>query len=64
MNDKASWAKFRMPTWEEDISLNHDSTTSFNNFPSPAEMPIEEFKPGGILTNELLGGVSLADYVT
>lgn len=63
MDDQASWAKFRMPTWEQDISLNHDSTAPFNNFPSPAEMPIEEFKPGGVLPDDLLGGVPLADYI-
>ncbi len=52
-----------MPTWEDDISLNHDSTTPFNNFPSPAEMPIEEFKMSDVLTEELLGGKPLAEFV-
>lgn len=63
MNDKARWANFRMPTWEEDISLNHDSTKPFNNLPSPSEMPIEEFKPGNLLTDELLKGRPLAEFV-
>jgi len=61
--NNSGWSNFRMPTWEEDISLNHDSTSPFNNFPSPAEMPIEEFKMGDVLTEELLGGQTLAQYV-
>lgn len=63
MTDKAAWANFRMPTWEDDISLNHDSTAPFNNFPSPSEMPIEEFRMGDLLTEEMLDGIPLADYI-
>jgi SAM-dependent methyltransferase len=63
MNDKANWAKFRKPTWEDDISLNQDSTDPFENLPSPAEMPIEEFKMGDVLTEELLNGRPLAEFV-
>ena len=62
-SNSTSWSKFRMPTWEDDISLNHDSTTPFNNFPAPAEMPIEEFKLGDVLTPEMLGGKSLEEFV-
>jgi SAM-dependent methyltransferase len=63
VNDNSNWSEFREPTWEGDISLNHDSITPFENFPSPSEMPIEEFKPGDVLTEELLNGTPLADYV-
>ncbi|MDG1511450.1 MAG: class I SAM-dependent methyltransferase [Mariniblastus sp.] len=63
MNQESNWANFRMPTWEDDISLNHDSTTPFNNFPSPSEMPIEEFKANDVLTPDLLGDTPLEDFV-
>ncbi len=63
MKDKQDWAKFRMPTWEEDISLNHDTCDPFENFPPPCEIPIEEFRLGDVLPEELLGGIPLADYV-
>lgn len=63
MNRNSNWANFRMPTWEEDISLNHDSVEPFKNFPSPSEMPIEEFRMDELLTDELLDGKSLGDYV-
>lgn len=63
MNEKMAWAQFRMPTWEDDVSLNHDSLEPFNNFPSPSEMPIEEFRPDVFLPDELLDGQLIADYV-
>ena len=64
MTDNAKeWAKFRMPTWEEDISLNHDSLAPFENSPPPCEIPIEEFKLGDLLSEELLGGKPLSEFV-
>ncbi|MFT5300857.1 MAG: SAM-dependent methyltransferase [Mariniblastus sp.] len=63
MNDSADWAKFRMPTWEEDISINHDSTAPFENFLAPCEMPIEEFRHKDVLPDELTGGIPIADFV-
>ena len=63
MNANHPWSEFRMPTWEEDISLNHDSTAAFENDPPPSEIPIEEFNYPDILPDELLGGVPLADYI-
>lgn len=63
MSDKAIWNKFRMPTWEEDISLNHDSTTPFENAPPPSEIPLEEFKTGYLLPEELLEGRPLSEFI-
>ena len=63
MNDKQAWGDFRKPTWEEDISLNHDSVDPFENYPSPSEMPLQEFQLGDVLPEELLGGIPLADFV-
>jgi len=63
MNETADWAKFRMPTWEEDISLNHDSLGPFDNSPPPGEIPIEEFKTGEVLPIELLEGRPLEEFI-
>ena len=62
-NLTADWSKFRMPTWEEDISRNHDSHEPFNNFPPPAEIPIEDFDPGEVLPIELLEGRPLEEFI-
>lgn len=63
MNEKSAFDQFRMPTWENDISLHHDSTEPFHNFPSPSEMPFEEFRPQIFLPEEIMAGQTLADYV-
>lgn len=53
-----------MPTWEEDISLNHDSTEPFQNSIPPCEMPIEEFKVrDNVLPEELLEGKPLTEFI-
>ena len=52
-----------MPTWEEDISLNHDSTDPFVNDPPPCEIPLEEFRASDVLPEELLQGTPLADFI-
>ena len=62
MNENA-WSQFRKPTWEEDISLNHDTTDEFENFPPPAEMDLSEFKSWDVLPDELLNGRSIAEFV-
>jgi SAM-dependent methyltransferase len=61
--DRSAWAQFRMPTWEDDISLNHSSQAPFENLPAPCEMDASEFKPGARLTEELLAGKSIMDFV-
>lgn len=63
MNNPSPWSDFRMPTWEEDISLNHDTTDEFRNEPPPCEIPIEQFRASDVLPEELLGGVPLAEYI-
>ena len=63
MNETSDWSKFRMPTWEEDISLNHDSTKPFHNSPPPCEIPIEDFNTSGVLPDEFLGGRPLEEFV-
>ena len=63
INETADWSKFRKPTWEEDISLNHDSLEPFHNSPPPAEIPIEEFHTGDALPLELLGGRPLEEFI-
>lgn len=62
-NESSDWSKFRMPTWEEDISLNHDSLATFYNSQPPAEIPIEEFKHADVLPKELLGGRPLEEFI-
>ncbi|MDG1872660.1 MAG: class I SAM-dependent methyltransferase [Mariniblastus sp.] len=63
MNDKAAWSKFRMPTWEDDISLNHDSLAPFENSPPPTEIPVEKFKTADVLPEELLEGRPLSEFI-
>ena len=63
MNQTPDWARFRMPTWEEDISLNHDTLEPFHNSPPPSEIPIEKFNAKGVLTPELLGGRPLEEFI-
>ena len=63
MSETVDLAKFRMPTWEEDISLNHDSLKPFFNSPPPTDIPIEEFKTGEVLPIELLGGRPLEEFI-
>lgn len=63
MTDNSNFSNFRMPTWEEDISLNHDSLAPFENGPAPCDMPEEEFKQWDILPDDLLGGKPLMDFV-
>ena len=63
MSETPDLSKFRMPTWEEDISLNHDSLEPFDNSPPPTEIPIEEFKTGDVLPIELLGGRPLEEFI-
>jgi SAM-dependent methyltransferase len=61
--DSLSFSEFRKPTWEEDISLHHDPAGSFENAPPPCEMPLEAFNVPSYVTEKLLNGRSLADYV-
>lgn len=56
-------ANFRKPTWEEDISLNHDTTDPFVNDPPPCEIALEEFKTGDVLPTELLGDTPLETFI-
>lgn len=58
-----AFSNFRMPTWEEDISLNHQGTELFENGVSPSEMPREAFEVTNLLTPELLAGVPLDDFI-
>ncbi len=58
-----NWSKFRMPTWEEDISRNHDTLKPFENSSAPCDIPIENFKLGDFLPKELLGGKSLLEFI-
>jgi SAM-dependent methyltransferase len=58
-----AWAKFRMPTWEQDFSLNHHSIEPFQNGPAPYELPFETFEVWSLLTADLLGDKSLNDYL-
>ena len=62
-HDQVSWKNFRMPTWEEDISLNHHSVEPFENLPAPNQMPREAFNIVSQLTEELLEGVALDQYI-
>lgn len=64
MNETKDWANFRMPTWEEDISLNHDSHEPFKNLPPPTEIPIKEFRTGNVLPIELLKGQPLEEFIS
>jgi SAM-dependent methyltransferase len=57
------WAKFRMPTWEEDISLNHNSQVPFENRPAPSMMAREAFNVNSQLTAELLKSDSLDTFI-
>ncbi len=61
--DQSSWAQFRMPTWEGDISLNHNSKAPFKNTMPPAEMPREDFNVASRLTEDLMNGIPLEEYV-
>ena len=63
MVNSQEWSEFRKPTWEEDISLNHDSTDPFENEPAPSEIPIEEFRHFDVCPEELLGGQPIASFV-
>ena len=36
-NPNQDFLSFRMPTWEEDISREHDSQLPFENAPAPSE---------------------------
>lgn len=56
-------ANFRMPTWEEDISLNHHSIDPFQNGQGPGEMPREAFQVWSLLTTDLLGKKLLDDFL-
>ena len=62
--DHNAWAKFRMPTWEDDISLNHNSNLPFENTIAPCEMPRKDFNLPSQLKPDLLGDRSLESYLT
>lgn len=57
------FSQYRMPTWEEDISRHHNSLKPFRNAPAPSEMPLEFFNRRSRLTDELLDGTPLSDFV-
>jgi SAM-dependent methyltransferase len=61
--DQSPASNFRMPTWEEDISLNHHFDEPFENGPSPSEMPRDAFQVWSLLTDELLGSKTLDDFL-
>ncbi|MEM9941851.1 MAG: class I SAM-dependent methyltransferase [Planctomycetota bacterium] len=52
-----------MPKWEDDISLNHDSTDEFDNLPAPAEMAIDAFLKLKPLPADLIGDRSIESFV-
>ena len=63
---ESDFLQFRMPTWEEDISLNHNSVAPFKNHPAPSEMPLQAFahyRNISQLTDELLDGTPVEDFV-
>ena len=60
---KTDFASFRMPTWEEDISRNHDSQEPFENLPAPCEMPRDAFNVPNHVTLDLLDGASIEDFI-
>lgn len=57
------FSEFRSPTWEEDISRNHDSDAPFVNAIPPNQMPLEAFNAASRITDELLGGRPLAEFI-
>ncbi len=61
-NDRQSFLRFRKLKWEDDISLNHDSTEPFENAISPAQMPAESFEIWSRLNGQLLDGVPVIRF--
>ncbi len=64
MSDDDLFSQYRMPTWEEDISLNHSFTEPFTTLPAPSEMPREEFRRRSQLTPELMNGQTMDEFVS
>lgn len=53
----------RMPTWEEDISLNHDSLEPFENLPAPNEMELMDFAIPDLLADPVFEGIDVGEFV-
>lgn len=58
------FASFRMPSWEEDISRNHDTHTPFENEIPPCQMARDAFDVPNHLTAELLNGRPIEHFIS
>ena len=61
--NRTAFSEFRMATWGEDISLNHQNSTPFENTSPPSEMPRSDFNLPSHLNKELLAGVPLDEFI-
>ncbi len=58
-----AFSEYRMSTWEEDVSRNHNSSEPFENSIPPAQVPREAFNVPSHLTPELMNGLPLEHFL-